>query len=214
MMASGIQLKPKNLANWTFHVTSRGVGNLQPFRRNIDKHEFLDRLSWYLGADKRTDRARRPYDKLFDEVAVLAICILDNHFHLILHQFAADGMERLMRRVLTGYGKYHNKHHDWKGPVFDARYAADPMRGPDHLREMLGYTILNNPIEQLGYEFSSSAVMLGERSSSWLRTDLALGVFDGVEGYRSYMNRTGPMRVRSKLERWGVDPALHPYRPI
>lgn len=213
-MASGIQLKPTNLSDWTFHVTSRGVGNLSPFFRNIDKYEFLDRLSWYLGDSVRRNAARRPYEKLFNEVAVLAFCVLDNHFHLILHQFTPHGMERLMRRVLTGFSKHHNKHNNWKGPVFDARYAADPMRDPDHLREMLGYTILNNPIEQLGYEFSSNAIMLGERTGSWVRTDLALGAFGGVDGYRAYMNRTGPSRVKRKLDRWGVDPALHPYRPI
>ncbi len=213
-MPSRYQIKPKHAANQTFHVTSRGAGNLKPFARRTDKQEFLDRLARYLSKNVVVDAARRPYEKLFDEVAVLAYCVLDTHFHLILHQFTDDGMERLMRRVLTSYGRYHVKVSGWRGPTFQGRYGADIAQGPDHLREMLGYTILNDPIQQLGHEFSSNAIMLGERTSTWLRSDLALGVFGGVEGYRSYMNRTGPARVASKLKRWGIDPADRPYRPI
>jgi hypothetical protein len=94
------------------------------------------------------------------------------------------------------------------------RYAADPLRDPDHLKEMVGYTVLNEPVQQLGYEFSSNAIHLGERGSAWLSNDLLLDVFNGVDGYRDYMNRTGPRRVESKFNRWGIDPRLHPYRPI
>ncbi|MFT4050600.1 MAG: hypothetical protein QM648_12290 [Solirubrobacterales bacterium] len=160
------------------------------------------------------DAKRRAFEKLYADVAVLAYCVLDNHFHLIVHQFAADGMARLMRRTLASYAKHHNTKHGWSGPIFNARYAAKPMGDPDHLKEMLGYTILNDPIEQLSYKYCSNDVMLGERRIDWLRDDLALGVFGGVDGYRDYMNRTGPRRVASKLKRWGIDPQLHPYRPI
>lgn len=213
-MASGIHLKPHNAAEQTFHVTMRGVGTLRPFFRNVDKEDLLDRFRWYLSEQEVRDGKRRAYTKLYREVAVLAFCVLDNHFHLILHQFTANGMERLMRRVLTGYGRTYNANHPWKGPVFDARYAADPIHTPRHLREGLAYTILNNPIEQLGYDYSSNAMMLGERSSSWLRTDLALGAFGDRDSYREFMNRTGPARVERKLRRWGIDPSEHPYRPI
>ncbi|MFT4049508.1 MAG: hypothetical protein QM648_06680 [Solirubrobacterales bacterium] len=214
-MASGIQLKPKNAVNRMFHLTSRGIGPLKPFLRDVDKREFLGRFAWYLSADTYTTSARRPYEKLYDEIGVLGYCVLDNHFHLIVQQFSANGMERLMRRVLTGYGRYYNQGpNNWRGPIFQGRYAAQPMGDADHAREMLGYAILNNPIAQLDYEFCSNAVMLGERNSSWLRTDIALGVFGGVDGYRDYMNRTGPRRVESKLRAWGIDPNLHPYRPI
>lgn len=213
-MASGIEIKPKNAPNTTYHVTSRGVGTLKPFIRNIDKREFLSRFEMYLSPTIWRDAKRRPYDKLFDEVAVLAYCILDNHFHLILHQFAADGMERLMRRVLTGYGRKYNSQNKWRGPIFQGRYAADPLRDAEHMKDMLGYAILNEPSEQLDYEFCSNAIHLGERGSSWVRNDLTLNVFGGVDGYVEYMNRTGPARVERKLRDRGIDPSLHPYRPI
>jgi REP element-mobilizing transposase RayT len=215
-VASGIQLKSRVAANQTFHVTAHGVGDLAPFNRSIDKREFLSRFMWYLGAQPWRDASRRPYEKLFNEVAVLAFCVLDNHFHLVIHQFTADGMRRLMTRVLTSYGMYYNAAQSprRRGPIFDGRYAADPMRDPDHIKEMIGYTVLNDPIKQHGNLFSSSSIHSGDVGCSWLRNDLTLGVFSGVDGYRDYMNRTGPKRIATKLERWGVDPSKHPYRPI
>jgi REP element-mobilizing transposase RayT len=215
-MASGIQLKSRIAANQTFQVTSHGIGALAPFNRSIDKREFLSRFMWYLSPEPWSDASRRPYEKLYDQVAVLAYCVLDNHFHLVVHQFTPDGMRRLMTRVLTSYGMYYNAAQSprRRGPIFDGRYAADPMRDPDHIKEMIGYTVLNDPIRQHGNQFSSSAIHLGDVNSSWLANDLTLGVFGGRDGFREYMNRTGPKRVASKLERWGVDPKLHPYRPI
>ncbi|MBJ7354192.1 MAG: hypothetical protein JHC98_05150 [Thermoleophilaceae bacterium] len=213
-MARDLRSKPTDAPNQTFHVTSHGVGPLKPFLRNIDKREFLGRLSWYLSPTVTRDAKRRPYAQLFEEVAVLAYCVLDNHFHLIVHQYSADGMRKLMSRVLSGYGKYYNREHNWRGPIFKARYEADPLRGPDHMKEMLGYAILNHPIAQLDYEFCSNAIHVGERNSHWVRNDLTMNVFSGVDGYREYMNRTGPARVEAKLKQWGIDPRLHPYRPI
>lgn len=213
-VASGIQIKPKNAANQTFHVTARAAGNLQPFLSDVFKREFLSRFDWYLGSTVFWDAARKPYEKLVDEVAVLGYCVMDNHFHLIVHQFTSNGMERLMRRVQTSYAKFFIKHSYWRGPVFQGRYAADPLRDPDHLREMLGYAILNHPIKQLDNQFCSNAIHVGERPAGWVRNDLALGVFGGVTGYRDYMNRTGPARVESKLREWRIDPAEYPYRPI
>lgn len=215
-MPSRIQLKLNIGPNQTFHVTSRGITGVKPFANSTLKGEFLSRLEKYLSPTVWHDASRRPYEKLFDEVAVLAFCVLDNHYHLVLHQFTADGMRKLMSRVLVGHAKMFNNSQipRRRGPIFDGRYAADPLRDSDHLREMIGYTVLNDPMLQLDNKFCSNAHHLGERQSTWLRNDLTIGVFGGTDGYREYMNRTGPKRVSNKLRRWGVDPTDHPYRPI
>ena len=215
-MPSKIQLKLNVGPNQTFHVTSRGITGVKPFANRTLKAEFLSRFEKYLSPTVWHDASRRPYEKLFDEVAVLAFCVLDNHYHLVLHQFTPDGMRKLMTRVLVGFGMHFNSTQlpRRRGPVFDGRYAADPVRDSDHIREMIGYAVLNDPIQQLDNEFCSNAYHLGERQSTWLRNDLTLGVFNGVEGYRTYMNRTGPKRIEKKLRRWGIDPSNHPYQRI
>lgn len=216
-MASGIQLKPAGAANSTFHVTAHGVGDLKIFEHARDKAEFLARLSQHLSPVPTTDAFRRPHVKLHDEVIALAYCVMDTHFHLMLHQITATGMSALMHRVLSSYGRYFNREHRrGRGPVFDGRYAARPLdeSSSDHAKHMVAYIELNNPVLQFDNPFGSHVVIGGRQSSSWLEREKTLAIFGGRQGYRAYMNRRGPGLVSDKLSAWGIDPQLHPYRPI
>lgn len=216
-MASGLHLKPTRAANRSFHVTTHGISNFKPFRKDQQKEELLQRFRQHLTRKRTVDASRRPHTKLFDEVCVLAYCVLDNHLHVVLHQFTDSGMRRLIQRVLGSYGRYINRELNRRGPVFDARYAAveiEELRGADQLKSAIAYTLLNDPIKQLDNPHCSHSILSGERSCDWIDRDQVLAIFGGWEGYRDYMNRRGPEIIRRKLQAWGVDPALNPYRPF
>lgn len=154
--------------------------------------------------------------KLFDEVIVLAFCILDNHVHLVLHQFTADGIRKLMSRVLASYARDFNRQMNWRGPVFDGRYSAKRVDATDidYLKNMIAYVELNDPIQQFDNPFSSHSVLSGQRACSWLDQERTMAIFGGVDGYRNHMNRVGPAIVKRKIERLGLAPEKFPYRPI
>ena len=213
-MASGIHLKPKDAANSAFHVTAHGVGNLQIFRNRRDMREFLARFRNHLSTHTYRDASRRAYAKLFDRVSLLSFCLMPNHFHLLIHQSAPNGMEDLMRRTLTSYGIYFTNSYGWRGPILDARYAAKPILDAEHAKNTIAYIHLNDPIQQLDYEFSSHALMLGESTWDWIDTAAALNIYGGVDAYTSFLNRRGPGIVEAKLAENGIDPTRHPYRPI
>lgn len=194
-----------------------GIGDLKVFATYALKTDLLQRFRNHLSRDRTVDSSRRPHTKLFDEVCVLAYCVMDNHLHTVLHQYPPDGMRRLMHRVLGAYGRHLNREIGRRGPVFDGRYAAveiDELRGADQLKRAIAYTLLNDPVQQLDNPFCSHDVMSGARSSDWIDRDQALAIFGGWKSYRDYMNRHGPEIVRRKLIEWKLDPADHPYRPI
>lgn len=153
--------------------------------------------------------------KLIGLVEVLAYSVMDNHLHTVVHQITADGMYRLMHRVLSAFARDYNREHNRKGPLFDARHAATPLNDtdPDHIRFAIAYIHLNHPIAQLDYEWGSHLVLAGERACSWIDRNRTLAVFGGVEGYVHFMNNYGPKIVREKLIEWGLPPDSHPYRP-
>lgn len=217
-MASGLQLKPTNATNTSFHVTTHGISDFRPFATDQHKAELLQRFRQHLCRQRTVDKSRRPHVKLFDDVCVLAFCVLDNHLHLVLHQFAPDGMRRLMQRALGSYGRFINREMGGRrGAVFDGRYAAvqiDELRGAEQLRNAIAYTLLNDPILQLDNPHCSHGILSGERTSDWVDREQVLAIFGGWDAYRDYMNRRGPDIVKRKLTKWGVDPARHPYRPI
>ncbi len=215
-MASGFRLKPLNAANSTFHVTVHGIHRIKVFGSEHEKSELLARFRNHLSPERTVDASRRPHFKLTESVAVLAFCVLDNHLHLVLHQFSSDGIRQLMSRVLSSYGRHFNRERGWRGPVFDGRYAAKQLdeADPDYLKNMIAYVELNDSILQFDNPFSSHRVICGDRACSWLDVDRTLRVFGGIAGYREHMNRVGPSIVRKKLITAGVNPDLHPYRPI
>ena len=176
---------------------------------------LLNRFYNHLSPHVTRDKSWRKHVKLIGLVEVLAYCVMDNHLHVVLHQFTADGMRRLMQRVLPSFVREFNRIRGRKGPLFDARHAATHLDDaePDHVKFAIAYTHLNHPIEQLDYEWGSHLVMTGERSCSWIDRDRTLAVFGGVEGYVEFMNRYGPKVTRQKLVEWGLPPDSHPYRP-
>jgi hypothetical protein len=216
-MASGLQIKPTNAPNTSFHVTSHGISDLKPFPTSQHKFELLQRFRQHLTPKLTVDASRRPHTKLFAEVCVLAYCILDNHIHIVLHQYTADGMRRLIQRVLGSYGRFINRDLKRRGAVFDGRYAAveiEELHGADQIRNAIAYTLLNDPILQLDNPHCSHGILSGERNCDWIDRDQVLAIFGGWTEYRQYMNRRGPEIVSRKLKERGINPELHPYRPI
>ncbi len=213
-MPSGVFIKPVDAPNTLFHVTVHGVGSERIFRCRQDMLEFLSRYRNYLDPNPQQNSSRHCYANLRDRVSLLAYCLLDNHFHLVVHQRTSDGMVALMRRTQPAYVRYFNDRYRRRGPLFDARYAATPIRDADHARNCLAYVHLNHTIEQLGYEFSSHPVYTGRERADWIDARAGLRIFGGHGGYRTYINRVGPRMIDRKLELRGLCRDTHRYRPI
>lgn len=204
------------VANTTHHITTRAVGNLQPFKRPGQKAELLDRFGNHLSPEPTHNPWGRPYLKLSDEVKSLAFNPMDNHLHHVAHQFTTDGITRLMSRVMARQAESFNKQSGWRGTVFSP-FNATPFvehHDPTQIKDMIAYVELNNPIQQFETPFASYQVVAGNLKCDWYDPDYVLGVFGGIDGYREHMNRRGPGIVRRKLIDWRIDPRRYPYRPI
>ena len=73
-----------------YHVFDRGNSKQIIFEDDSDRYRFLSDIS---------DRFSR------HEVAVLAWCIMDNHFHLMVDD-PYDNLSKAMQCALTAYAKY------------------------------------------------------------------------------------------------------------
>lgn len=213
-MASGTFIKPVDAPNTTFHVTAHGVGDTKIFRCQQDKREFLSRYRNYLSPAIVRNSARRQYRKLHDEVSLLGYCLLDNHFHLIVHQESRDGMAKLMARTQAAYVRYFNDRYKRRGPLFDARYAAEPIRDHRHAKYSVAYVHLNHEIEQLDYEFSSHRYYMGDCESDWIDVQRGLRIFGDVDSYKAFFNREGSAIIARKLRNRELCRTTHKYQPI
>ncbi|MBJ7353907.1 MAG: hypothetical protein JHC98_03705 [Thermoleophilaceae bacterium] len=204
------------IANHGYHITARAIGNLKPFATDSQKRELLSRFEKHLSPHETWDNWGRPHTKLHSEVSVVAFNPMDNHLHNLAHQRSADGIPKLMSRVLAAQARAFNRETGWRGQVF-SEFNAKPFEefsDPTQICDMIAYIELNNPITQFETPFTSYQALIGAEKHTWYDPSTALNVFGGMDNYREFMNRRGPAIVRRKLIEWGIDPRRHPYRPI
>jgi len=75
-------------------------------------------------------------------VAVWAYCLMPNHVHLILVPDGADGLRRALGTAHRRYSLRVNRRHDWRGYLWQGRFASCPM-DEAHLLAATRYVELN-----------------------------------------------------------------------
>lgn len=202
------RLRPSELARYErgmLHLTARALDDMHCFGDRQDKSEFLARFARHLSAEPQRDPIRRElYPSYRDQASLVAYCLLDNHYHLLIRQFSLHGTRRLMRSVLGSYGRYFNtKYGREKVPVFREPYTATKINGSRQGTFALGYVTLNDEVRRDRYEFSSHDFYLGRRPTpSWLDVRSGLWFFDyDRDKYAGYIANEGMAALEEKIAR-------------
>ena len=94
------------------HITQRGNRRQETFFSEADYREYL-----YLMAEW-CNRC---------EVQIWAYCLMPNHIHLIATPDSEDGLRRAIGEAHRRYTRYINFQKDWKGHLWQGRFASFPM---------------------------------------------------------------------------------------
>ena len=111
-----------------YHVYNRGHHKEVIFRDRVDRVYFLSKL------DEFCER---------DEMVVLAYCLLDNHFHLILRQDGVTPISSTMGSLLAGYVRMYNQKYGEVGGLFQGRFQAKFVHDEAYLVHLSRYVHLN-----------------------------------------------------------------------
>ncbi|MBJ7458148.1 MAG: transposase [Thermoleophilaceae bacterium] len=176
----------KYFTDRVFHVWGRAIDDMHTFPERRDKAEFLDRIERHMSPREIRDSTRRPYRKLTEKAEVIAFCILDNHYHLLILQKQEGGVIELMRALLTSYGRYFNDTHGRRAQIFESPYSARPAEDHDDVRSLIGYIHGNHEVIGPDYEFCSHREYVGDRNSDWVASGLGLLLFSSIDGYRVF----------------------------
>jgi len=74
--------------------------------------------------------------------ALLAYCLMGNHFHLAI-KVGVTPLSTIMQRLLTGYCKYFNARHKRTGHLFEARHNANICLDDRYLAALIRYIHMN-----------------------------------------------------------------------
>ena len=182
--------------NSYYHVYNRGVEKRSILMDEQDCVVFLYYLKMYLRPIEELKKeiiigAKLRFLKLnmSEEVDLLAFALMPNHIHLLLKQRTADGITKLMRRVITAYVMYFNKKHKRVGSLFQNIYKAHQVDNDPYLLHLSRYIHLNSrkTNSMINFvEFSSYPYYLGKRSATWIKPQEILSYFNKSNDKFSY----------------------------
>jgi putative transposase len=167
-----------------YHVYNRGTDRRAIFLDEQDYKVFLYFLKILLSEFHQgsTPLGVEPLKKSFyGEVALLAYCLMPNHFHLFLQQKTPEGMTEFMRNLSSRYVSYFNEKYKREGHLFQGSYKAALVDKDSYFLHLSRYIHLN-PSELQGVNFrewpySSYLDYLGKRKTSWLQLNQILSLF-------------------------------------
>jgi REP element-mobilizing transposase RayT len=124
-----------------YHVTARGNNRAALFRDVRDRRRFLALL-----ADLPARFA----------VEVHAFVLMDNHYHALLRTREAN-LSHAVRWAHVSYSRWFNWRHRQSGHVFQGRFHAVILEGPDKVAEVARYVHLN-PVRVANLGLDKAAV--------------------------------------------------------
>jgi putative transposase len=114
-------------AGLTYHVCSRGTGQMTIYRDDRDRRRFLRMLS-------------RTFTKF--SVYCCAYCLMSNHYHLVATTTEAN-LSKTVQHLNSTYGQWWNRRHRRVGHVFQGRFNAKVIQEETYLLTACRYVVLN-----------------------------------------------------------------------
>lgn len=188
------------------HVICRGIERRDIFADDVDREDFVGRLTTVLA-----DTGTRCY----------AWALIPNHFHLLLRT-GETPLGSVMRRLLTGYAVTFNRRHARSGHLFQNRYKSILCQEDAYLLELLRYLHLNplraglvDSLEGLAdYPFCGHRQLMGQAESTELiDADFVLSLFgrragDARKKYLAWLAKGVEQGKRPELTGGGLTRSL------
>lgn len=174
----------KLLAGSLYHVYNREAGGARMFLDNDDRRFFRELLRRHLTREEVRDGRGRVYRNLRSRVRVAAFAICWTHFHLIVFQIEAGGMEALMRSVTTAYTQYFKQKYGRDQEMFRGDYRARPLHSRKEKLYAIAY-VNENHGRDCFCEFCSHRDYAsgGHAADDWLDVKSGLELFGGAASY-------------------------------
>jgi REP-associated tyrosine transposase len=163
------------------HVMGRGIERRKIFHSDIDRNDFIDRLSAIA-----KDGAMEIY----------AWVLMPNHFH-ILCKTKNLPLASSMRKILTGYVVNFNRRHRRYGHLFQNRYKSIVCQEDVYLEELVRYVHLNllraglvKDLKELNRNpWSGHSALVGKVEREWQNTEYVLSFFGDAGNSRKNYSR-------------------------
>lgn len=178
-----------------FHLINRGVEKRKIFSKDEDRWRFLNNLSDFNRKDpvsisyyhrrKGLLAMRKPTDKLVD---ILCVCLMPNHYHLLVQEIADGGSSVFSKRIASGYTQYFNLRNERSGVLFQGRSKIIPIRQEEHFIH-IPYYIFSNPLKLIEPGWKERGLKDYDKAMDFLE-NYKWSNFSGITGNSNFMIET------------------------
>lgn len=199
------------LENGYYHIYNRGVEKRKIFIRDQDYGVFLGYLKEYLSAKdidglqkllvtpnlnyREKDSALKALrlSNFYNEVDLLAYCLMPNHFHLLIKQRGVESMDKFIKSLCTRYTMYINKKYKRVGPLFQGVYKAVLVSTDEQLLQLSKYIHKQSVFtsrRKLVTQPSSYPNYLKKQRTDWVKSQEILSYFSKTVSRLDYESFT------------------------
>jgi len=160
-----------------YHIYNRGAGRQDIFREK-DNYLFLLR------------RLKKYANEL--HIAIIAYCLMPNHYHFLLRQDGEQPVGLLLQRTFNSYTKAFNRRYGRTGTLFEGRFKAIHVDKDGYLLHLCRY-IHANPVKAgvvsrlENWPYSNYLEWIGRRNGTLVDQSFARGHFPAGETYADFV---------------------------
>lgn len=210
--------------NGYYHIYNRGVEKRLIFLDSQDYSVFLSYLKEYflpkdkdqltnLLASPNTPRTEKQkilkllrLNNFAGELNLLAYCLMPNHFHLLVKQHNAMGIDKLMNSLGTRYTMYFNRKYKRVGRLYQDVYKAVQVNNDAYLLYLSCYihkqalpSVQGDPLNN---QPSSYEVYIEQKKVEWIHAGEILSFFSKTNprlNYSTFINQSENYELLSGL---------------
>jgi hypothetical protein len=167
-----------------YHVFNRGVDkrivfhDVEDYLRFYESLHFFNRVEPVLSIRSAKTQDYTTVERL---VGISAYVLINNHFHLLVEQLAADGIALFMKRVSVGYTCYYNEKYERSGALFQGTYKRVHIKTDEQLNYLHAYVNENHQvhgIQEPQHMYQSSSLQMRGRGTSKLLWQKSTGQYN------------------------------------
>jgi putative transposase len=175
-------------ANGVYHIYNRGAHKVPIFVDDDDKNKLLSLFARHLDPKEAQSRCDNiAYRKYHEDIEIVSYCLMDNHFHLLVHQIGdGDVVPKFMQAVMVSYTMYFNLRHNHQGTIFQGVYKSSDVDDYQYLHHITRY-IHRNPRYFKSYKYSSYRFFIKKQKPRWLHPEKVLTKFSSKSTYKRFV---------------------------
>lgn len=166
------------------HVLNRGGRGMDIVRDDKDRWDFIRLLFYHNDTyyNKNWERdLSHSSSAIFERpdhwperdplVDIVAYCLHDNHFHLLVREIKENGISRFMQRLPNAMTKRFNKKYGGTGSIFQGSYQSRLIESDADLHNTCLYITVKNVFERFPAGGLSGAKANFEKAWQWALAD-------------------------------------------